>query len=547
MLDDGENKVDDRGTGEEASGSMNESSAFGTVKLGAHVGEHGLKSSSERQRKSAMITRPVAKQRSASDSDAPASSQHPVKAYKRPKSQVARAASMNSSNMSVVSSDEDRGERTWQFLLEEQYIKLVTYLAGKKVEGDGASKPVGTHDSPKLLRRHSSQRKDEEASAAALPSTADESEIPDTGWMVASTLTAETMVDPSDRDEASIPHERRKTDPKEKKMNERRIEKRSEASLPSGGGPIVSAQLPLQIHMPDVTPPQLERTNSSPLQKLPPLISLDIEHVNDGIMHDVVRKAQASVVPDLGFDADASLIDSFSLEMKETIAQIQSCIQRPFSERLIQDLVRLARHKMLVPLEGTQMRVPTDLLSHRQALLSDRHSAVAKQRVESQNGTDTSRPHQPSVTATNTTRPSSIDSDRELQQSTSMLPLLGPGCLHAYVVPAQAGEEKIGDGHGGVYLQKGNDSEELSNGEVKVPGDGIDACHGTPAVLFLGVIDWLQPYNTRKRLEHSFKGLLHDSKGISVQEPSTYARRFMRFMSKIFVDSRDLMALKQSM
>lgn len=54
-------------------------------------------------------------------------------------------------------------------------------------------------------------------------------------------------------------------------------------------------------------------------------------------------------------------------------------------------------------------------------------------------------------------------------------------------------------------------------------------------VLYFGLIDILQTYRTRKKVEHFVKRLLHDGNAVSVIEPSKYASRFRDFMQKVFV------------
>ena len=48
-------------------------------------------------------------------------------------------------------------------------------------------------------------------------------------------------------------------------------------------------------------------------------------------------------------------------------------------------------------------------------------------------------------------------------------------------------------------------------------------------VLFLGIIDILQQFNSRKILESSYKSLLHKRESVSCSNPKFYAARFMRF------------------
>ncbi|KAI3445644.1 hypothetical protein Pfo_002309 [Paulownia fortunei] len=53
-------------------------------------------------------------------------------------------------------------------------------------------------------------------------------------------------------------------------------------------------------------------------------------------------------------------------------------------------------------------------------------------------------------------------------------------------------------------------------------------------VLYLGIIDILQEYNMRKKLEHAFKSLKYDPLSISVVEPKVYSKRFITFLQRIF-------------
>uniref|UniRef100_G3PRP3 PIPK domain-containing protein n=1 Tax=Gasterosteus aculeatus aculeatus TaxID=481459 RepID=G3PRP3_GASAC len=71
--------------------------------------------------------------------------------------------------------------------------------------------------------------------------------------------------------------------------------------------------------------------------------------------------------------------------------------------------------------------------------------------------------------------------------------------------------------------------------------DHDDTMGGIPAVgskgerllLFVGIIDILQSYRMIKKLEHSWKSLIHDGDTVSVHRPSFYAERFYKFCSTI--------------
>ncbi|XP_058474553.1 phosphatidylinositol 4-phosphate 5-kinase type-1 alpha-like isoform X1 [Solea solea] len=53
---------------------------------------------------------------------------------------------------------------------------------------------------------------------------------------------------------------------------------------------------------------------------------------------------------------------------------------------------------------------------------------------------------------------------------------------------------------------------------------------GERLLVYIGIIDILQSYRLAKRLEHSWKSLVHDGDTVSVHRPGFYAERFQRFM-----------------
>ncbi|XP_059214123.1 phosphatidylinositol-4-phosphate 5-kinase, type I, beta a isoform X2 [Centropristis striata] len=80
---------------------------------------------------------------------------------------------------------------------------------------------------------------------------------------------------------------------------------------------------------------------------------------------------------------------------------------------------------------------------------------------------------------------------------------------------------------------------ESIQGTVKDPGPVADddTLGGIPAkhkdenlLIFLGIIDILQSYRFIKKVEHSWKALVHDGDTVSVHRPSFYADRFLKFM-----------------
>lgn len=68
-----------------------------------------------------------------------------------------------------------------------------------------------------------------------------------------------------------------------------------------------------------------------------------------------------------------------------------------------------------------------------------------------------------------------------------------------------------------------------------VDGGALSVLHGTRrgqrAVYYMGLIDFLQPWTTRKVLERQMKGLMgYDRKEISCVTPEEYASRFLEFI-----------------
>ncbi|KAK6327242.1 hypothetical protein J4Q44_G00028870 [Coregonus suidteri] len=61
---------------------------------------------------------------------------------------------------------------------------------------------------------------------------------------------------------------------------------------------------------------------------------------------------------------------------------------------------------------------------------------------------------------------------------------------------------------------------------------GIPACNskGKRMLLYIGIIDILQSYRFVKKIEHSWKALVHDGDTVSVHRPGFYADRFQKFM-----------------
>ena len=55
---------------------------------------------------------------------------------------------------------------------------------------------------------------------------------------------------------------------------------------------------------------------------------------------------------------------------------------------------------------------------------------------------------------------------------------------------------------------------------------------GENLLIFIGIIDILQSFGVAKKLEHTWKSLIHDGDTVSVHRPSFYALRFKKFLSE---------------
>ncbi|XP_047153536.1 phosphatidylinositol 4-phosphate 5-kinase 7-like isoform X2 [Vigna umbellata] len=68
--------------------------------------------------------------------------------------------------------------------------------------------------------------------------------------------------------------------------------------------------------------------------------------------------------------------------------------------------------------------------------------------------------------------------------------------------------------------------------EDKVEESEVELFEVYDVVLYMGIIDILQEYTVKKKLEHACKSLQYDPMTISVVKPQTYAERFINFMEK---------------
>jgi len=76
--------------------------------------------------------------------------------------------------------------------------------------------------------------------------------------------------------------------------------------------------------------------------------------------------------------------------------------------------------------------------------------------------------------------------------------------------------------------------------------NGEGSSGGEEVLVICALIDILQQYGTRKRLEHSFKSIKYRSEraGISVTDPGRYAERFTQFILSKFCEATPEMGLQ---
>lgn len=204
---------------------------------------------------------------------------------------------------------------------------------------------------------------------------------------------------------------------------------------------------------------------------------------------------------------EGSAVDLTSPEAVAIQGRINSRLSRPVTERLVQDLLKLARYRMIGAVVASSpsaryARMPT-------TVLAARHMRRATSLIQPQ------REGRPSADDEAAPGPHRLSSGSG--GATPAVPLASPSAP-----PAPSSSEPAAA------------ARHLGTG---LPAVAVSQQAGQPAeevLLFFGIIDFLQEYNMRKKLEHSIKAVVQDGKAISVVEPRSYARRFLKFMDKVF-------------
>ncbi|XP_035525891.1 phosphatidylinositol 4-phosphate 5-kinase type-1 gamma-like isoform X2 [Morone saxatilis] len=103
--------------------------------------------------------------------------------------------------------------------------------------------------------------------------------------------------------------------------------------------------------------------------------------------------------------------------------------------------------------------------------------------------------------------------------------------------PAGGGDEKKRAAQKALYstamesIQGGSTCRDTLDHDDTMGGIPAVGGKGERLLLFIGIIDILQSYRMIKKLEHSWKSLIHDGDTVSVHRPGFYAERFYKFCS----------------
>ncbi|XP_059200858.1 phosphatidylinositol 4-phosphate 5-kinase type-1 gamma-like isoform X2 [Centropristis striata] len=103
--------------------------------------------------------------------------------------------------------------------------------------------------------------------------------------------------------------------------------------------------------------------------------------------------------------------------------------------------------------------------------------------------------------------------------------------------PPGGGDEKKRAAQRALYstamesIQGGSTCRDTLDHDDTMGGIPARGSKGERLLLFIGIIDILQSYRMIKKLEHSWKSLIHDGDTVSVHRPGFYAERFFKFCS----------------
>lgn len=109
----------------------------------------------------------------------------------------------------------------------------------------------------------------------------------------------------------------------------------------------------------------------------------------------------------------------------------------------------------------------------------------------------------------------------------------------AEAVAGAAADQRRPQGQKSLYstaieaIQADTGSMGSLDAEDKTGGIPARNSKGERLLVYIGIIDILQSYRLVKKLEHSWKALVHDGDTVSVHRPGFYAERFEKFMCNV--------------
>ncbi|SPT20751.1 unnamed protein product [Triticum aestivum] len=88
-----------------------------------------------------------------------------------------------------------------------------------------------------------------------------------------------------------------------------------------------------------------------------------------------------------------------------------------------------------------------------------------------------------------------------------------------------------------LQIQLGVNMPARAEKEEKQEDGGKSLCQVYDVVLYIGIIDILQEYSMRKKVEHAYKSVKYNPLSISVVEPRSYSERFLNFIHTVFPEN----------
>uniref|UniRef100_A0A1J3I8U3 Phosphatidylinositol 4-phosphate 5-kinase n=1 Tax=Noccaea caerulescens TaxID=107243 RepID=A0A1J3I8U3_NOCCA len=159
-------------------------------------------------------------------------------------------------------------------------------------------------------------------------------------------------------------------------------------------------------------------------------------------------------------------------------------------------------------------------------------NAMSDQESDSVGSVEVSVPHEPSIPPKGlllvTHEPNSVN--------TAPGPHIRGSTLRAFSVGEQE-VDLILPGTARLRVQLGVNMPAQAHHKLRQDGEEpgtVELFEVYDVVVYMGIIDILQEYNMKKRMEHTCKSMQYDPMTISAIEPTLYSKRFTDFLLKVF-------------